>query len=215
MRRVAITAAVFVVAIIFAITTGHKTKVEALQTAHTNQTQSSTKKPKPHTVVVKSGDILSKIASANSTTMLRMFYANTTVKNPDLIYPGQKLRVPGANEKLTPRALPGEAANAPAAETDSSAPPASEASATPTPAAINGSVWDSLANCESGGNWAANTGNGFYGGLQFTLSSWQAAGGSGYPNQASRSEQIARAQSLLTSQGWSSWPACSAQLGLQ
>jgi len=77
-----------------------------------------------------------------------------------------------------------------------------------------GSIWDSLAQCESGGNWAIATGNGFYGGLQFTLQSWQAVGGSGMPNQASREEQIARGQALQAIQGWGAWPGCAAKLGL-
>ena len=60
----------------------------------------------------------------------------------------------------------------------------------------NPAAWDRLAQCESGGNWAANTGNGYYGGIQFSLSSWQAAGGSGQPNLASRETQIAMGQNL-------------------
>jgi len=76
------------------------------------------------------------------------------------------------------------------------------------------SVWDRLALCESGGNWATNTGNGYYGGLQFSLSSWRAVGGTGYPHNASRSEQINRGNSLRSSQGWGAWPACSRKLGL-
>jgi hypothetical protein len=96
------------------------------------------------------------------------------------------------------------------------ASPALPAAAPATVAApANTSIWDRLAGCESGGNWVINTGNGFYGGLQFTLSSWRAVGGSGYPNQASRSEQIYRGQLLQARQGWSAWPACSAKLGLR
>ncbi len=76
-------------------------------------------------------------------------------------------------------------------------------------------VWDRLADCESGGDWAANTGNGFYGGLQFVLSTWAANGGAGMPNQASREQQISVAERVLASQGWGAWPACSAQLGLR
>ncbi len=76
-------------------------------------------------------------------------------------------------------------------------------------------VWDRLADCESGGDWAANTGNGFFGGLQFVLSTWAANGGSGMPNQASREQQISVAERVLASQGWGAWPACSAQLGLR
>ncbi|WP_300342935.1 transglycosylase family protein [Nesterenkonia sp.] len=82
------------------------------------------------------------------------------------------------------------------------------------PAASATGVWDRLAECESGGNWSINTGNGFYGGLQFTPQSWQAVGGSGLPHEASREEQINRAQKLQAIQGWGAWPACSAKLGL-
>ncbi|WP_045732051.1 transglycosylase family protein [Pseudarthrobacter chlorophenolicus] len=80
--------------------------------------------------------------------------------------------------------------------------------ATPT------STWDSLAQCESGGNWSTNTGNGFSGGLQFTSSTWQAYGGSGSPADASREQQIAVAERVQASQGWGAWPSCSSQLGL-
>jgi hypothetical protein len=75
-------------------------------------------------------------------------------------------------------------------------------------------TWDSLAQCESTGNWAADTGNGFYGGVQFTLESWQTAGGTGNPAAASRAEQIMRAEMLQTEQGWNAWPNCAAELGL-
>lgn len=80
--------------------------------------------------------------------------------------------------------------------------------------AASGSTWDQLAQCESGGNWAINTGNGYYGGLQFNLGTWQANGGTGNPAAASREAQIAVAERVLASQGWGAWPACSAQLGL-
>lgn len=76
-------------------------------------------------------------------------------------------------------------------------------------------VWDRLAECESGGDWSINTGNGFYGGLQFTLQSWWWVGGEGYPHRASRTEQIRRAERLLDLQGWSAWPSCSRKLGLR
>lgn len=76
-------------------------------------------------------------------------------------------------------------------------------------------VWDNLAKCESGGNWQINTGNSFYGGIQFTQGSWNAVGGSGLPSEASREEQILRGKMLQARGGWGNWPACSAQLGLQ
>jgi uncharacterized protein YabE (DUF348 family) len=70
-------------------------------------------------------------------------------------------------------------------------------------------VWDRIAQCESGGNWAANTGNGYYGGLQFTLSTWHAYGGVGYPNQASREQQIAIAEKVRAAEGgYGAWPVC-------
>ena len=75
-------------------------------------------------------------------------------------------------------------------------------------------IWDALAKCESGGNWHINTGNGFYGGIQFTLQSWHAMGGTGRPDQASRSEQILRAQKLQAVQGWGAWPVCSQKIGV-
>jgi hypothetical protein len=75
-------------------------------------------------------------------------------------------------------------------------------------------VWDKLARCESGGNWSINTGNGYYGGLQFSLGSWRAVGGHGYPHRASRAEQIRKGRRLKARQGWGAWPSCSRKLGL-
>ena len=76
-------------------------------------------------------------------------------------------------------------------------------------------VWDRLAQCESGGNWATNTGNGYYGGLQFSLGTWQSYGGSGLPSNASRETQIAIATKVRdASGGYGAWPACAASLGL-
>lgn len=75
-------------------------------------------------------------------------------------------------------------------------------------------TFDSLAQCESSGNWDDDTGNGFYGGLQFTLDSWQTVGGTGNPADASQDEQIMRADMLEQLQGWTAWPDCAAQLGL-
>ena len=68
--------------------------------------------------------------------------------------------------------------------------------------------WDAIAQCESGGNWAINTGNGYSGGLQFTSGTWHANGGAGSPNGASREEQIRVAENVLHSQGIRAWPVC-------
>jgi LysM repeat protein len=77
------------------------------------------------------------------------------------------------------------------------------------------SAWDALAQCESGGNWAINTGNGYYGGLQFNLTTWRAYGGTGTPNTASKAEQIAVAEKVLAAQGWNAWPSCSKKAGVR
>ncbi|NKX50219.1 DUF348 domain-containing protein, partial [Arthrobacter deserti] len=80
-----------------------------------------------------------------------------------------------------------------------------------------GGPWQARAQCESGGNWSINTGNGYYGGLQFSQSSWLGAGGgkyAPYPHMASASEQVATAEVLRGSGGWGHWPACAAKLGL-
>jgi hypothetical protein len=90
---------------------------------------------------------------------------------------------------------------APAASSNASGDPYSEAS------------WDRLAQCEAGGNWSINTGNGYYGGLQFSLSSWQAVGGTGYPHEHSRATQIAMGQRLHAQGGWKHWPGCSRKFG--
>jgi resuscitation-promoting factor RpfA len=73
--------------------------------------------------------------------------------------------------------------------------------------------WDAIAQCESGGNWGTNTGNGYYGGLQFSQGTWEANGGSGNPANASRSEQIRVAENVLQSQGIGAWPVCGARGG--
>ncbi|WP_271632195.1 LysM peptidoglycan-binding domain-containing protein [Solicola gregarius] len=83
--------------------------------------------------------------------------------------------------------------------------------------AADDSTWDRLAQCESGGDWSINTGNGYYGGVQFSSSTWSAFGGGQYAERAdlaTRAQQIAIAEKVLDGQGWGAWPACSASLGL-
>lgn len=190
---------------------------------NTQHIKKTTKKHSPSTkiIVVKSGDTLTKIAKKHKTTPTRIYSANPTMSNPDLIHPSDKVRVPSKHKKLKPRSMP--AATSKAAEPiyhqppASTAPPVQRTVEPPVPkhtSSVGSSVWDSLAQCESGGNWAINTGNGYYGGLQFTLATWRAVGGSGYPHQASREEQINRAKILQASSGWGQWPACAAKLGL-
>lgn len=187
-----------------------------------NQTKESSKKviKKPvadKVTTVKSGDSLSTIANDNKTTWVRIFNANLQIANPDIIYPGQKLTIPAPNKVIKPRPIASPVAvpqtvSQPAIPNSTPAPVASQA---PAPAVASGSVWDQLAQCESGGNWAINTGNGYYGGLQFSSGTWAAHGGQGSANNASREQQIAVAKRVQASQGWGAWPACSAKLGLR
>ncbi|WP_334137757.1 resuscitation-promoting factor Rpf1 domain-containing protein [Corynebacterium variabile] len=87
----------------------------------------------------------------------------------------------------------------------------------PAATAAPDSDWDALAQCESGGDWSINTGNGYHGGLQFSPSTWSGYGGgefAPYAYQASREEQIVVGERVLAGQGWGAWPSCSSQLGL-
>lgn len=178
--------------------------------------------PKKKIVQVDKGDTLQEIAKENSTTYPRMFYANKQLKDPDIIYPGQRLRVPDGKEKLSKRPLGESVAVAQKVTRTTykqyrtySQSASSSSNRVAAASNVSGGVWDRLAACESGGNWSINTGNGYYGGLQFTQSSWRAVGGSGSPNNASKSEQIARAKMLQARQGWGAWPACTAKMGLR
>lgn len=82
--------------------------------------------------------------------------------------------------------------------------------------AADSGVWDRIAQCESGGNWHINTGNGYYGGLQFSASTWRAYGGGAYAataDKASKAQQIAVAAKVQRAQGWGAWPSCSVRAG--
>jgi LysM repeat protein len=173
-------------------------------------------------VTVKQGDTLSKIAKQAKLSSWRPVWdLNKKVKHPNLIYPGQKLLLPAKGEKIKHRPLPALALTRVVSSERSAAPATSSSSsrrstATRSAAApASGSVWDRLAQCESGGNWGINTGNGYSGGLQFAPGTWAAHGGSGSAHNASRAEQIRVAERVRASQGWGAWPACSSKLGLR
>lgn len=193
--------------------------------------QSQNQSSQPIMVEVTKGDSLSKIANEHQTTYVRIFDANLNIEDPNVIHPGEKLRIPGSSENLQSRN-----AKEVQPQTEEIKPKVKRkkvtkvspkpnkpktitkkqtVNSTASPAASKGSVWDALARCESGGNWAINTGNGYYGGLQFTASTWRAVGGSGLPHQASREEQIMRGQILQSRSGWGQWPACTKKLGLR
>ena len=181
----------------------------------------------PASYTVKSGDTLSAIAAheyGRAADWPAVWWANRhAVKNPSLITAGQRLSLPASGAvapwlvRAATAAIPA-AAPAPApAQPSSSTPAASSAPADPAPAPAAGSSggvnWSAIAACESGGNWSADTGNGFYGGLQFTEGTWLGYGGGQYAssaNLASPSEQIAVAERVLAGQGIGAWPVCGA-----
>lgn len=158
-------------------------------------------------VEVKPGDSLITIAEANQTTAQRIYDANSDISDPSILSVGQKLRIPSVDEPLTTRVMPIPAPK-PVTATQS------EPITSNAPAVASGSIWDQMSQCEAGGNWARNSGNGYYGGLQFSASTWHGVGGQGLPSENSREEQIARAEILLARSGWGQWPACARKLGL-
>ena len=176
-------------------------------------------------VVVKQGDSLSRIARKAKLASWRPIWdLNKKIKHPNLIYPGQKLLIPAKGEKVKHRPLPAlvvtravsqERSAAPASSSGASSSRRSTVTRSASTSSVGGGVWDRLAQCESGGNWGINTGNGYSGGLQFAQGTWRANGGSGSAHNASRSEQIRVAERIRASQGWGAWPACSSKLGLR
>ncbi len=78
----------------------------------------------------------------------------------------------------------------------------------------NDLIWESIAACETNGNWSSDTGNGYFGGLQFSQGAWNSVNGAGNPAQASKNEQIARGKMLQKMRGWGVWGACAVKLGL-
>lgn len=148
--------------------------------------------------------------------------AANSIPNRDLILVGQVLNIPGSSDPytvvagdtltniMTAHSVPVAVNVAAIAPMPAPPPPiAPEPSQPVSASAVHESVnWDAVAKCESGDNWAINTGNGYHGGLQFTLSTWRSNGGSGMPENASRSEQIRVAENTLHSQGIGAWPVC-------
>jgi LysM repeat protein len=178
------------------------------------------------TYTVKPGDTLSAIAAreyGRAGDWPALWWANRgRVSNPNMIAVGERLQVPGSHQVTSAMAHAAAAAipapvaaaapvAAPAAPSTAAAPVASDPA--PAPASPGGVNWDAIAQCESGGDWGINTGNGFYGGLQFTEGTWLANGGGQYAssaNLATEAQQIAVANNVLASQGIGAWPVCGA-----
>jgi LysM repeat protein len=191
----------------------------------------------PASYTVRPGDSLSTIAAhayGRAADWPAVWWANRRqVANPNMIAAGQRLRLPASGRvpawmaRAALAAIPGAAQAAPVSAAQAapvsaaqaapvSAPqadPAAPVQAAPVPASSGGANWSAIAACESGGNWGANTGNGFYGGLQFTEQTWLAYGGGQYAssaNLASESQQVAVAQGVMAGQGIGAWPVCGA-----
>lgn len=149
---------------------------------------------------VRSGDNLSKIASGYGETWQQLQNVNH-LRNPNLIYPGERINIASH-----PSATPGKTGVRPIGPAKPSKP-----IAIPVPSTSDGVNWAAVAQCESSGDWSINTGNGYYGGLQFSESTWRAYGGAAYApyaNEATEGQQIAIADKVLHGQGIGAWPVC-------
>ena len=178
----------------------------------------------PGSYTIRPGDTLSAIAArayGSAADWPAVWWANRRqVANPDLIAAGQRLRLPARGQvpRWMARAALAAATARPAPSAAAGAAPAAPASSDPTssppPASAGGVNWAAIAACESGGNWAASTGNGFYGGLQFTEQTWLGYGGGQYAssaNLATPAQQMAVAGRVLAGQGIGAWPVCGRQ----
>jgi len=173
----------------------------------------------PAHYTVKAGDTLSSIARheyGSRSAWPALWWVNRRkVHNPEMIQVGQRLTLSSWHPRkawLDRAALAATPAPAPA-PASAAAPVAGSTGTWSAPAPSGGVDWSAIAACESGGNWGTNTGNGFYGGLQFTEGTWLANGGGQYApsaNLASPAEQIAVAERVLASQGIGAWPVCGA-----
>jgi LysM repeat protein len=177
----------------------------------------------PDSYTVQQGDSLSAIAAhtyGKAADWPAVWWVNRhQVANPNLIAAGQRLQLPASGKVPAWMARAAQAAipAPPSTPAAVSIPQASSAAAAPVsaaaPASSGGANWPAIAACESSGNWSANTGNGFYGGLQFTEQTWLGYGGGQYAssaNLATKAQQIAVAERVLAGQGIGAWPVCGA-----
>jgi len=182
----------------------------------------------PASYTVHQGDTLSAIAAHNygsSADWPAVWWANRhQVRNPNVLLIGQRLHLPASGHVTAAMARAAQAAvPAPPPAASASTTPVSYSQPDPSTAAPvyssapassgSGINWNAIAACESGGNWSISTGNGFYGGLQFTEQTWLGNGGGQYAssaNLATPSEQIAVAQRVVATQGIGAWPVCGA-----
>ena len=177
----------------------------------------------PASYTVQQGDSLSAIAAhtyGKAADWPAVWWVNRhQVANQNLIAAGQRLRLPASGQvpewmaRAAQAAIPTPPPAPAAVSVTQASPPAAAPVSTAAPASSSGANWSAIAACESGGNWSASTGNGFYGGLQFTEQTWLGYGGGQYAssaNQATKAQQIAVAERVLAGQGIGAWPTCGA-----
>ena len=177
----------------------------------------------PASYTVQQGDSLSTIAAhtyGKAADWPAVWWVNRhQVANPNLISAGQRLRLPASGQvpawmaRAAQAAIPAPPPAPAAVSVPQASPPVAASVSTAAPASSGGANWSAIAACESGGNWSASTGNGFYGGLQFTEQTWLGYGGGQYAssaNQATKAQQIAVAERVLAGQGIGAWPTCGA-----
>lgn len=182
----------------------------AITSGSAQAAEGDTETPKKH--IVAAGESLSVIAAAHTLETWRPIWnANQQLANPDVLNIGQELIIPAT--PTTDRPLP-SGYGEPVAVVQS-APVQSYQQSVPAPApvkrqavapAASGDVFARIRSKESGGNYAINTGNGYYGAYQFSLGTWRSVGGQGLPSQASPAEQDMRAKMLYDRRGCSPWP---------
>ena len=213
------------------VTTNGLTVTEALLDHHIKLGKDDTVTPKPQSRIDDGTRITVVRQSSDKVTVTESVPFGTVVRHDSSMYTDQSrvaraghdgservtYRVVRRNgEVVTKRVVGRETLSQPVAQIEYHGTKQRPAPTT-TNYASGSSVWDAIAQCESGGNWAANTGNGYYGGLQFSAGTWTAYGGGAYAstaNLASREEQIAIAEKVQAAQGWGAWPVCSAEAGV-
>ena len=161
----------------------------------------------------KGGDGVS--TDEGSSTSLVALQAAQDAKQADMV----QVKSIIARQTTTTTAPPTTTTTAPPTTTTTTTPPMTTPTVTIQPGSGQlgdpylDASWDKLAQCEAGGNWSINTGNGYYGGLQFSLSTWRGLGGTGLPSDHPREVQIAMGKKLWQTSGWAAWPACTRKFG--
>ncbi|MCC3766006.1 transglycosylase family protein [Streptomyces sp. UNOC14_S4] len=206
LRKLAIALLPAITATALAVSTGQASATRAEPTTTTRSEAPEKSAPSTHTV--QTGETLSLIAQrqlGDTRHWQSIYEINKGIIGPDpnFIRLGQSLALPTGHRK------PYTGEN----EAKTTTPRHAKPKATDTESR-NG-MWDRLAQCESSGDWSISTGNGYYGGLQFSLSTWREHGGNGMPQDASREEQIRIAEKVLADQGPGAWPVCSFDAGMR